>query len=259
MSNAGDQSIILCREKTLILLGAIVAMVFVWSSVKPFDRLTWFLEVFPVIGAVGILGYTYYPTEIAMDGSISVEVEEQTGVLNHWFVDGWFPVFPWVGFALLGVLLERQRTEQKTGSKDKTRLITGVIALVIGIAYWFFKPGDLLSREGFSELFYPPGYGYLITALGLLFVFVWAFASIVGAGTFTWLRWLGQASLFMYIFHIFVIARIFTEKYEEISFDFFLKLYVLLMIGMIFLGWVLRMVRRAFPKLPFPVRFLIGG
>ena len=42
----------------LILL-AIVVMVFVWSSIRPHDRFTWTLEVFPVILGLPILIYVY--------------------------------------------------------------------------------------------------------------------------------------------------------------------------------------------------------
>ncbi len=42
----------------LILL-AIVVIVFVWSGIRPHDRFTWMLEVFPVIIGFPILIYTY--------------------------------------------------------------------------------------------------------------------------------------------------------------------------------------------------------
>jgi putative membrane protein len=36
-----------------------VAIVFVWSGIHPYDRLTWWLEVFPAIGGLIVLGATY--------------------------------------------------------------------------------------------------------------------------------------------------------------------------------------------------------
>lgn len=42
----------------LILL-AIVVMVFVWSGIRPHDRFTWMLEVFPVVIGLPILIYVY--------------------------------------------------------------------------------------------------------------------------------------------------------------------------------------------------------
>lgn len=43
-----------------LLLLAITTAVFVWSGIEPKDRLTWFLEVAPVLGAVLILVPTYH-------------------------------------------------------------------------------------------------------------------------------------------------------------------------------------------------------
>lgn len=46
------------RDRTLAALLAAVAVVFVWSGWSPKDRLTWILEVFPVILAVPLLVVT---------------------------------------------------------------------------------------------------------------------------------------------------------------------------------------------------------
>ncbi len=43
------------RDRVLAALLGVVLVVFVWSGWTPKDRLTWFLEVFPVIGAVPLL------------------------------------------------------------------------------------------------------------------------------------------------------------------------------------------------------------
>ena len=41
------------------LLGAVV-VVFLWSGLRPKDQMTWLLEVFPVILALPVLGWTYH-------------------------------------------------------------------------------------------------------------------------------------------------------------------------------------------------------
>src|SRR5512143_184314 len=43
------------RDRTLAALLATVALVFAWSGWAPKDRLTWLLEVFPVIVALPLL------------------------------------------------------------------------------------------------------------------------------------------------------------------------------------------------------------
>ena len=42
-----------------LFLLAIVAVVFVWSGISPYDRFTWVLEVFPVMLGVPVLVYLY--------------------------------------------------------------------------------------------------------------------------------------------------------------------------------------------------------
>ncbi len=42
-----------------LLLLAIVALVFAWSGWQPYDRLTWYLEVFPGVAGLSILALTY--------------------------------------------------------------------------------------------------------------------------------------------------------------------------------------------------------
>jgi len=43
------------RDRVLAALLGVVLVVFVWSGWQPKDRMTWILEVFPVIGAVPLL------------------------------------------------------------------------------------------------------------------------------------------------------------------------------------------------------------
>ncbi|RMG65602.1 MAG: DUF1624 domain-containing protein, partial [Calditrichaeota bacterium] len=48
------------------------------------------------------LGYTPYPLEWGLDGQPVHSVAGQTSVWQHWLIDGWFPIFPWLGVMLLG-------------------------------------------------------------------------------------------------------------------------------------------------------------
>jgi len=43
------------RDRIQAVLLAVVLVVFVWSGITPKDRMTWVLEVFPVVGAVPLL------------------------------------------------------------------------------------------------------------------------------------------------------------------------------------------------------------
>lgn len=47
------------RPRFVLALALIVAVVLIWSGVKPYDRLTWFLEIAPVLVAYIVLGATW--------------------------------------------------------------------------------------------------------------------------------------------------------------------------------------------------------
>ena len=47
-------------EPRHLLLLAAVAVVFLWSGIAPKDRLTWLMEVFPVLVALPVLAWTYH-------------------------------------------------------------------------------------------------------------------------------------------------------------------------------------------------------
>jgi putative membrane protein len=56
MSAAPDRRV---EPRHFALLGAVV-VVFLWSGLRPKDQTTWLLEVFPVILALPVLGWTYH-------------------------------------------------------------------------------------------------------------------------------------------------------------------------------------------------------
>ncbi len=47
------------RSRLVLALALIVAVVLIWSGIRPYDRLTWFLEIAPVLVAYVVLGATW--------------------------------------------------------------------------------------------------------------------------------------------------------------------------------------------------------
>src|SRR5262249_16858729 len=117
------------------------------------------------------LGYADYPTEVPLSGDPRDAVDA-TSVFNHWLLDAWFPLFPWLGFALLGGQLADLRVTQTLRASGWVRgaMITGLAVSACGVLLWWLYPGDLLTRAGYSELFYPPTPGFIMTASGLAIV-----------------------------------------------------------------------------------------
>jgi uncharacterized membrane protein len=163
-----------------------------------------------------LFGYTDYPTEFYLGewGVQAVRVRNQTRILSHWVVDGWFPLFPWLGFSLLGVNLGETRWGGELPQPARRRLVfpLGVGVLALGGVTWRLYPGSLLVRDGYSELFYPPTPGYVLTAIGVILLLLalvdWR-PTLIAYGP---LRALGEAALLMYVLHLALIEYVIANR-----------------------------------------------
>lgn len=163
------------------------------------------------------LGYAPFPIEFYLSGVRVFPESGQTSLLTHWLGDGWFPVFPWVGFALFGAGLSRG-WKQGGMIALKPWLLWGGLGLAAGgIASYFLYPPQTFIRGSWSEMFYPPTIQYEAAALGavslLLLLFLgWGQGLLrvpVGA-----LAVLGRASLGLYFGHLFLGYQVLTRGGE---------------------------------------------
>jgi uncharacterized membrane protein len=178
--------------------------------------------------------------------------------IKSWLFDGWFPVFPWMGFIMLGTLAFTH------GSRIVTRtgifLAAGIVLFLGGLTWLYFhRPID--EREGYSELFYPPGIAYICAALGAITIGVCSLKFLRPAPLLLPLRWLGSCSLFIYIFHSAVIYFVLDNYFTDLP----LKLYALIYAAFAALNiLVAALIFRAKQKewwkgMPRIVKFIFGG
>lgn len=165
------------------------------------------------------LGYSAYPSEYYLTGQKTVDVATQFPIWHQWLIDGWFPIFPWLGYALFGVWFGSEpQNSRMTG-------ILGIVAIVFGIWDFWSHPGPLYVRAGYSELFYPPTSWYVCVSLGtvlLLFACVKSFPRF-----FLPCLWgtLGRHSLFLYVFHLAVGQYVVSRIWQGLSLLPFLLVY----------------------------------
>jgi uncharacterized membrane protein len=201
------------------------------------------------------LGYASYPAEIDLWRSTSV-VPDQTNILNHWLVDGWFPIFPWLGFSLLGACLGRVRSRR--GFSQPGLTVLGAMVLAVGVGTWCLVPGPLLTRSGSSETFYPPTTGYVITAVGLvLSLFVadcWS-----GARALDPLQALGESSLAIYLLHLILIRYAVSPIWPALTLPGFGLAYVTTVIALISAAYGLRRLKQRYRPRAFLMTVLLGG
>ena len=157
-----------------------------------------------------LLGYSDYPIEMSLGGKVFVEVPNQTSILNHWIVDGWFPLFPWLGFALLGaVAQERRRSrDDESPSPRADRGLIGVGALALGASLalgWPDASARVQARLFAGGAFMPPDAGYLLASMGAAFVLLVMLDAVPPSRALGPLRVLGRYPLFLYLAHFPVV------------------------------------------------------
>jgi len=183
-------------------------------------------------------------------------------VLSQWFIDGWFPIFPWLFIALLGAQAGMFRWHEGTiiSFAQRKLAILAVSVLAIGSIVWFLVPGPLLTRLGYVELFYPPATGFLLFITGLIFcLFIIADTLPITWRGFDPIRALGECSLAIYILHMVIITRVIEPFELQVPLYVFLAGYLLLITGMIVTAYLLRYARKKIRTRSFMVRTLIGG
>jgi uncharacterized membrane protein len=140
---------------------------------------------------------------------------------RRWLVDGWFPVFPWLGVALLGAWYGRIRattTLRVEAAIGAALALSGVVALAM-------EPPVLVTRGGYSELFYPPSIGVLSVAVGSCLVVLSLVPRLSTLLPLGWIETYGRASLVVYVAHTVLIAFVF-ERFGPQPLLRFLGLYV---------------------------------
>jgi len=157
-------------------------------------------------------------------------------------VDGWFPVFPWLGVALLGAVAGRLDPLAERRRRYLVPVGTGLAAL--GALGWWLSPPSLVTRAGYSELFYPPSPQYLAIALGAVLLMLALFDSLERRFRLSWLVVLGRSSLMLYVAHVALIAFVLDEWFEGQTLPAYLGLYVAMALSLWALAWATQRLRR---------------
>lgn len=154
---------------------------------------------------------------------------------RRFLVDGWFPVFPWLGFAVLGSAAGR--LDLLALPARRWLVPAGTALVAAGSVAWLLAPPTLVTRAGYSELFYPPTPHYLAVALGAVILSLALFERLAGRFPLRGLVVLGGASLPLYVAHVALIALLLDELFERQRLPTFLALYAAMTTVMMALAW----------------------
>jgi uncharacterized membrane protein len=230
-----------------------------------FGKLPLSLKVVVILAIIGVtpylvsmLGYADYPSEIGILGGEGVEGEHNTSVLSHWLVDGWFPIFPWLAVALFGTLLAELRQARKSFA-DPQIVLGAFVLFFAGAALWAAYPGALMTRDGYSEMFYEATPGFIVTSLGLAVLIFAAVDINPKVASLAPFAVFGEAALAMYCLHLVFIDHVIVPLISADDLTTYVGEYAALLAVLQVIGWGIRRLKQSWKTRPFIVRFLIGG
>ncbi len=208
-------------------------------------------------------GYTDHPGEYFLWGSKGgtqeVHPAHPTSLLQHLLIDGWFPIFPWLGMSFTGAAIARAFFLSTREHAYRDMALAAAVLLIAGIAAWVAYPGQAYDRDGYTELFYPPTLGFLITACGVVLALMWAIHWSPDCSIYAPLRWLGECSLLMYVLHLAIIAYVLEPLFPDKPLPIFLMVNFATVLVLVAIAAAARRVKFAWPGRPYAVRFLLGG
>lgn len=127
-----------------------------------------------------------------------------------WLVDGYFPLFPWLGYSFVGAALFRYVLQREDRPGTARLSLIGVALLAVGGLLLFVPTsafptlangGILASRGGYSEIFYPPTYGFLFFSNGAILIQVALFLRVSRNVCSAVPVFFGNYSMLVYISH----------------------------------------------------------
>lgn len=275
----------LSRGAVILVCGALVDLL-IWR-ILPFTSVDvlytiglalpltyWFLQLRPshrwaILAALLLLtpalrswlGYAPYPTEIWLDGPGGAESGNLRSIAQHWLIDGWFPIFPWLGLGLLGGIVGEARwpAGERHAQPLGLNLVQSAVLTGLGAAIWVLTPAKALVREGYSELFYPPTLGFALTAIGLVLLGMNAIDRRPGIVAFNLFRSLGSCSLFLYILHLAIIEYGWSPGGPSGELYQWGLRYLVLIAILLAASLGLAVAKRRWIPSAFPLRVVLGG
>ncbi|MGC8814780.1 MAG: heparan-alpha-glucosaminide N-acetyltransferase domain-containing protein [bacterium] len=181
------------------------------------------------------LGYNKTPFEANLFDFNSFYFILKNYSLKHFLIDGYFPIFPFLGIALTGIFFfDLYYNKREIFFKKSLFLISLLIFLFLSLKLYNIKD-MLFIRGGSAGLFYPPTIYFIYWSLSLVFVLFYLLLNIPDSilnnnKFFIFLTNLGKNALFIYVFHLFFAEYFFKfiENFFKIHNTKFSLFYLIL-------------------------------
>lgn len=250
----------------LYLIGVSLPLVCLISSFSLRTTLVIALALFALTFiAQHIIGYTKNVTYISLENLHLLTGVELKKIVQHVFLDGWFPFLPWFGYSVAGLALSKWRWKPDGSIRSFASPAYGAVGFSLVLTGLFMTqlsstPAHI--RENFLEMFYPPTAGFVLFSLGLTLLLITLIDSIQVLKHNQFLALFGEASLFMYIAHSLMIGRLY-EPFGPLAIMQTQTEYWLAYAAMVFLlficGTWLKKWRKSHPQAPVAVKWVLGS
>jgi hypothetical protein len=132
-------------------------------------------------------------------------------MLRHIFLDGWFPILPWSGFAVLGYVTYASKAALQNNTKWFLFLGSALLLsyFVAAATVLDFAP----LRKEYTEVFYPVTWSFLVYAFGLFALVISGY--FYNLTNFRFVSALGRISLTIYFIHFVIIGYLIPEFLVE--------------------------------------------
>ncbi len=204
-----------------------------------------------------VFGYIDSPVEPALK-EFSEKGFAGAIVWKQFVVDGWFPIFPWLGVSLLGGFIGKIRCALPIEKANALFGFSGMLLMIAGIISWVIVDPKLMEREGYSELFYPPTLMFFAAFLGGILLLLGILYKARESKLLWFLTVFGKSSLLMYILHTAFNSYVFNVFFGSYTLPKFAALVMAHLAVLWLIAFVVQKLKKD-KKLPMLASIILGG
>ena len=207
-----------------------------------------------------VLPYRFHMQEISLNNILQVNKSDYIiSSIRNMFVDGWFPIFPWICLPLIGTLIVKYQHFFQS-----YKLYTYVFSLIIFFVsiYGLSTSSTIVPlRNGYVELFYPASFLiFMLVCSGALLFFTSTFSYKISNPLISFFSMIGKYSLFIYILHIAMIHFVLDVYFNSLDASSFAIVMVIFTVSLYVMIAILEFTKakQFIQKLPFSISKIIG-
>jgi fucose 4-O-acetylase-like acetyltransferase len=204
--------------------------------------------------------YRFEMQEISLQNIADIKIRDYIiSSVRYMFVDGWFPIFPWICLPIIGTLIVKYQNFFQ--SYKLYTYIFSLIAFFVSIYVLSTSSSNVPFRNGYVELFYPASYliFILVCSCSLLF-FTSTFHNKTSNRFINYFSIIGKYSLFIYIIHIAIIHFVLDVYFNSLDASSFAIVMVIFTISLYVIIAILEFTKakQFIQRLPFSISKIIG-